>query len=499
MPPKASAPPVPTTSEIPDTELLEAWVRHQRQQDFAELVRRHLGLVRGVARRQVGPDLADDATQMVFVILARKASGLTDLCSLGSWLHRVTMLQCKNMVRGKIRDRRNQRTAMENARLADGRDPLAETLPHLDAAICELSVSDRELIHLRYGEGLGFAEVALRTGRKEAALRQQASRALGKLGDLLKRRGVLVPAAALATLLGMSLTGKSSASSAAIISRAALASAATSGGSTFSLITLLIMSTKSYIVVGAALLALLAIWRVRDSQVTNASPRMASSKVTLSSASLAPVVESVPEKTKTDRSRAVLPPSPETLAAQEEMRAFRKAVMDNARIIGLGLFEFEKEYGAYPNAQTAARVMEATGAKVELRADTANDCFYQLLAANIMMGTDLFSVDKPGQGGKPPGAKQENGLGKCDFSYLAGMNATGNPSRPLAVFPLVNGKTVFDPEVLGGKAVVLRVDNSVSSYPIEQDGTVLVGGMDMFDPEHPLWKGGAPTVKWPAK
>ncbi|MDB6078656.1 MAG: hypothetical protein JWO82_2403, partial [Akkermansiaceae bacterium] len=232
------------------------------------LVRRHLGLVRATARRQVGPDLAEDATQMVFAILARKAGSLTGLRSLAAWLHRVTVLQCRSMVRGQIRERRKQESAMETARLAEARDPLEEALPFLDAAICDLPDKDRELIHLRYSEGLSFTEAARRTGRSEVALRQQASRALGKLQALLKGRGVAVPATALAAGLGATLGGGSTASAATLVAAGALASSAAVGGGWLAWITFFTMTTKQGIVAGAALAVLLVAgplaWRAHE-------------------------------------------------------------------------------------------------------------------------------------------------------------------------------------------------------------------------------------------
>jgi len=56
---------------------------------------------------------------------------------------------------------------------------------------------------------------------------------------------------------------------------------------------------------------------------------------------------------------------------------------------------------------------------------------------------------------------------------------------------------VFDPKVLGGKAIVLRVDNSVQSLPIEADGRVLIDGKDISDPAQPFWNGKVPPIKWP--
>jgi RNA polymerase sigma factor (sigma-70 family) len=249
--------PLPESTGIPDAQLLEAWVRHQRQADFTEIVRRHLGLVQGIARRQLDHDQAEDIAQRVFAILARKAHSLTDIRSLGAWLHRVTLLQCRSAVRTRIRDRRNQEAAMETARIADARDPLADALPHLDAAIGDLPESDRELILLRYSEGLTFSEAAKRTGRKEAALRQQASRAVEKLAGLLRRRGVSVPVAALTTGLGVHLAGSSTASAALLVSGAALTSAGGITGFILAGITFLTMTAKQSILTGAVLAALL--------------------------------------------------------------------------------------------------------------------------------------------------------------------------------------------------------------------------------------------------
>lgn len=73
------------------------------------------------------------------------------------------------------------------------------------------------------------------------------------------------------------------------------------------------------------------------------------------------------------------------------------------------------------------------------------------------------------------------------------------PNRPLAFYPMVHGKTTFDPEPLGGKAVVLFIDNSVKSFPIGKDGTVMIDGKDMFDPAQGYWGGKALNIKWPTK
>src|ERR1044071_9355851 len=63
-----------------DSDLLRRYVEDRSEEAFASLVRRHLSLVYGVARRKVAGDrhLAEDVTQQVFTDLARKARALMD-------------------------------------------------------------------------------------------------------------------------------------------------------------------------------------------------------------------------------------------------------------------------------------------------------------------------------------------------------------------------------------------------------------------------------------
>jgi len=182
---------------------------------------------------------------------------------------------------------------------------------------------------------------------------------------------------------------------------------------------------------------------------------------------------------------------------QQKLKVRQTLAVMNARQIGLALFEFETEYGAYPNDKTAADVKKATGTTAELKAVTANDCFFQLIAANIAQTDSMFSLDDPAAPARPEKQKPLEKLAKCSFAYLSGMDSAGNPGRPVVVAPLLKGKTTFDPQVFGGRAVILKVDNSVTTVPIEPDGRVLIDGKDIFDPAHPLWGGKIPSVKWP--
>jgi hypothetical protein len=247
----------------------------------------------------------------------------------------------------------------------------------------------------------------------------------------------------------------------------------------------------------AALITLFGVLKIQKTRIstnrgTDFPPISSGTDMSLSDMDL------IPANTKAKRSRALIPPTPEELEADEKLKELRLRMINNARQIGLALLEFETEYGSFPNEETAATVKAATRTEADLKATTANDCMFQLIAAGIMHVDEVFSQDKPGEK-KDTGSKPLMNLEKCAFAYLSGMNASGDPRRPLIVFPMIPGTGLFDRKAMGGKAVILRMDNSATLVPIEQDGAVLMDGMDLFDPAQPFWKSKVPPIRWPEK
>jgi len=185
---------------------------------------------------------------------------------------------------------------------------------------------------------------------------------------------------------------------------------------------------------------------------------------------------------------------------KEREQAKKKEVLvmaiSNLRQVGLALLEFESDYGEFPSGETVAAVKENTVSKAELKSATANDCFFQLMVAEIVTTDRIFTYEKPADAWNGKGEMPAK-LRKCGYAYFYGMNAAGHPGRPLVVAPLVKDKQVFDPAVFGGKAVVLRLDNSVVALPIDKDGRVMIDGKDIFDPEQPFWGGKVAPVRWP--
>jgi len=192
--------------EPDDIQLLRRFVEDNSETAFAELVRRQIDLVYSVALRQTGnPCAAEEVTQAVFVVLARKADSLLRLRTLTGWLYQATRLTAANYLRTEWRRARWENEACmqwhmnESSLSAD--EAWRQSAPLLENAMGKLSAQDREAILLRYFENKSLREVGLALGVNEDAARMRVNRALERLRRFFNTRSVTVSAAALAALL----------------------------------------------------------------------------------------------------------------------------------------------------------------------------------------------------------------------------------------------------------------------------------------------------------
>jgi RNA polymerase sigma factor (sigma-70 family) len=187
-----------------DAQLLDAYAGEASEPAFTELVTRHIDLVYSAALRVVAGDahLARDVTQIVFLDLARKARGLPRDVFLAGWLHRHTCFVAKKAVRTERRRRDRERIAMEMKELDDNPQATWEQIaPYLDESLNQLNTSDRTAIVLRFLKQQDLGVVGAALGISDDAAQKRVSRALEKLRVLLNRRGVLLPATVLPSLL----------------------------------------------------------------------------------------------------------------------------------------------------------------------------------------------------------------------------------------------------------------------------------------------------------
>ena len=185
-----------------DGELLTRYRTTRDQDAFGSLVRRHGPMVLGVCRRVLRDShAADDAFQATFLVLARKADAVRPPDRLAPWLYGVAYRTAMKS-RGRAFRRRQveQDYASQVANRPAPRDD-ADLLPVIDEQLNALPEKYRVPLVLCGLQGLNKAEAAAKLGLPEGTVSSRLARARDLLRDRLTRRGVPVPAAALATLL----------------------------------------------------------------------------------------------------------------------------------------------------------------------------------------------------------------------------------------------------------------------------------------------------------
>jgi RNA polymerase sigma factor (sigma-70 family) len=182
-----------------DLTLLRDYAWQNSEAAFALMVSRHVNLVYSVALRQVrDAHLAEEVTQAVFIILARKAGSLGDKTILSGWLCRTARYVGSRALRSEWRRRqREQEAHMQNILNSGGDGPSPtdddtwwQLSPLLEDAMEKLGRRDHDALVLRFFENKNFAEVGAALGASEDAAKMRVNRALEKLRQFFLQRGV---------------------------------------------------------------------------------------------------------------------------------------------------------------------------------------------------------------------------------------------------------------------------------------------------------------------
>jgi len=249
---------------VSDRDLLGEFARTGSEAAFGELVRRHIGLVHSVALRQTNQShQAEEITQAVFIILARKAASLGGNVVLSGWLYHTARLTAANLRRTEFRRMHREQEAFMASTQKDPPTDLAwlELSPLLDEAMARLGATDRDAVVLRYFENKNLSEVGAALGLKERAAQKRVHRALEKLRKYFTSRGVTPTAALIAATLSAHSVQAAPAALAQTVTMVAVAKGATAGGSilTLSQEVLKIMTwTKIKTTIAVGVVALLA-------------------------------------------------------------------------------------------------------------------------------------------------------------------------------------------------------------------------------------------------
>jgi RNA polymerase sigma factor (sigma-70 family) len=189
-----------------DMALVQAYAAEQSEAAFAAIVSRHVGLVHSAALRQLrDAHLAQDVTQAVFVILARKAGSLSPDTVLSGWLYRTALFACAAVRRRELRRQQREQEALMQASIesqtSDTQSVWNKLAPVLEDAMTRLRDRDRDALVLRFFENKSMKEIADTLGLEERTAQKRVRRALEKLRGSFARRGITFSAALISSAI----------------------------------------------------------------------------------------------------------------------------------------------------------------------------------------------------------------------------------------------------------------------------------------------------------
>jgi len=168
----------------PDTALVKAAINGDAE-GFTELCRRYYPAVVAIAHSVLGDrHLAEDAAQEAFAKAAVELPKLKKQSRFAGWLAVI----CRNVARDMARRAENLHTTEDLSMMAaKSRDD--DSTEAIVEAISKLSASARELVFLRYYDGMSYEQISSVLGISEQAINGRLRRAKRKMADFLRRTG----------------------------------------------------------------------------------------------------------------------------------------------------------------------------------------------------------------------------------------------------------------------------------------------------------------------
>lgn len=173
------------------------------------------------------------------------------------------------------------------------------------------------------------------------------------------------------------------------------------------------------------------------------------------------------------------------LLGQKKKGDHAKAIQ-NAKQVGYALFNFENDFGRYPDDAT---VDDLDDTAILNTGNASNSYFSQLIAGGYVdqegpfYCKTQFTIEPDND---KTTASQILKPGEVGFTYVmrssgVGLNSSVNSAVPLVVAPsTIAADGTYDRNVYNKKSVVLRIDMSVSDPRINDQGVITIKGGDIF-------------------
>jgi RNA polymerase sigma-70 factor (ECF subfamily) len=171
-------------TDRPDKQLAEAAIKGDGD-SFTELCRRYYPVMVAIAHSVIGDrHLAEDAAQQAFATAAVKLPELRHADKFASWLGVI----CRNSANDIGRRQQKIYDADKLSKLLAKQDNSPDT-EAVREAVAGLVPEAREVIYLRYYDGLTYERISKVLGISEEAINGRLRRAKIKIAEYLKRSG----------------------------------------------------------------------------------------------------------------------------------------------------------------------------------------------------------------------------------------------------------------------------------------------------------------------
>jgi RNA polymerase sigma-70 factor (ECF subfamily) len=150
-----------------------------REQVFEQLIKEKLGLLRGTAMRILGsPADVDDAVQEALMTAWRKYAGFHGQSEFATWVTRILINECYDMVRDRAREQDVLADYGESGnQMSGGEAEEASLLDRLDDAVARLPKLYRESLSVGVLSGYSPDEAAAMLGCSRNTLYQRIHKA----------------------------------------------------------------------------------------------------------------------------------------------------------------------------------------------------------------------------------------------------------------------------------------------------------------------------------
>lgn len=163
---------------------------------FGKLVARHEDRLFSLALRMTGNRSdALDATQDAFVAAFRRAGSFRGDAAFGTWLYRITINACQDLLRKRGRDLVEDLEQEESPRIASGERVEDTVIARVDLAraLAALPEEYREAVVMHDLGGVPYDEISTLTGTPMGTVKSRISRGRRRLTELLEHRGAVGP------------------------------------------------------------------------------------------------------------------------------------------------------------------------------------------------------------------------------------------------------------------------------------------------------------------